>query len=91
MLGVDPTNPPTLYRAKGCSECNHLGYQGRLGVYEIIEIDNQMRSLIHDRASEKELEACAREKSPAIFDDGARKILDGVTTVEEVLRVTHKG
>lgn len=91
LLGVDPTNPPTLYRAKGCSECNHLGYQGRLGVYEIIEIDNQMRSLIHDRASEKELEACAREKSPAIFDDGARKILDGVTTVEEVLRVTHKG
>lgn len=91
LLGADASNPPTLHRATGCSECNHLGYQGRLGIYEVIEVNSALRTLIHDRASEKELEACARQDGPGIFDDGVRKILEGITTVEEVLRVTHKG
>lgn len=91
LLGVPESEAPTLYRAKGCSECNHLGYQGRMGIYEIIEVDTALRSLIHDRAGEKELEEAARADAPSIFDDGIRKILGGITTVEEVLRVTHKG
>ena len=91
LLGVNPDTPPTLFHAKGCSECNHLGYSGRLGIYEIIEVDNALRSLVHDKAGEKTLEDCARQSGPSIFDDGVRKVLAGVTTVEEVLRVTHKG
>lgn len=90
FLQADPNDPPTIYRAKGCSECNHLGYRGRLGVYEIIEIDEKLRQLIHDRAGEMELEEYARTCSPSIHADGVNKILAGVTTIEEVVRVTHR-
>lgn len=91
LLGADTANPPQLFRAKGCSECNHLGYSGRMGIYEVVEVDAGIRSLIHDRAGEQELEQAARKAAPGIFDDGARKVLDGITTVNELLRVTHKG
>jgi general secretion pathway protein E len=91
LLGVDETQPPTLYKAKGCSECNHLGYNGRMGIYEVVEVDSELRSLIHDRAGEQELDQAARKNAPSIYDDGVRKVLGGVTTVNELLRVTHKG
>lgn len=82
---------PTIYRAKGCSECNHQGYKGRLGIYEVVQVDEQLRELIHQRAGELELEQQARISGPSIHDDGIQKVLAGVTTVEEVIRVTHKG
>jgi len=91
LLGANPSEDLMLFRAKGCSECNHLGYQGRMGIYEIIEVNNELRALIHDQAGEKELEDIARKDAPSIFDDGVRKVLAGITTVEELLRVTHKG
>lgn len=91
VLGLEPSEAPTIYHAKGCSECSNLGYQGRLGIYEIIEVDQELRSLIHSRAGEQELEQCARNNAPGIQQDGVRKVLAGVTTIEEVLRVTHKG
>lgn len=91
FLGVSHEDAPTIYKASGCSECNHLGYRGRLGIYEVISIDENMRELIHNRAGELELEQYARKVSPSIHDDGVAKVLAGVTTIEEVLRVTHKG
>lgn len=91
FLGVNPASPPTIYRTKGCPECNHLGYRGRRGIYEVIQVDEQMRELIHNRAAEQDLERLARKTSPSMHDDGICKILDGVTTMEEVIRVTHKG
>ena len=45
-------NPPTLYHPQGCEECNHHGYKGRTGIYELIEVDEGLRGLIHNRASE---------------------------------------
>lgn len=90
FLQQDSTNPPTIYKAKGCTECNHLGYRGRMGIYEVIDIDDQMRNLIHSKAGELELEAYARKCGPSIHADGVAKILAGVTSVEEVLRVTHR-
>ncbi|MFD2231745.1 type II secretion system ATPase GspE [Alkalimarinus sediminis] len=90
FLQQDPAEPPTIYRAKGCTECNHLGYRGRMGIYEVIDIDDQMRALIHSKAGELELEAYARKCGPSIHADGVAKILAGVTSVEEVLRVTHR-
>ncbi len=90
FLGADPTAPPTIYRAAGCEECNQLGYRGRLGIYEIIEVDDTLRQLIHKQAGELELETAARQKSPSIHADGVDKILKGMTSVEEVLRVTHR-
>ena len=89
MIGIPIDKPPTLYRNRGCPACNQLGYRGRTGIYELVTIDDNMRSMIHDGAGEIELEKAARMRSPGIRQDGWRKVLDGVTTVEEVLRVTQ--
>ena len=89
MMGIPVHNPPVLYHAKGCDKCNQLGYRGRTGIYELVSIDDKLRSMIHDGAGEIELERQARTSTPGIRQDGWRKVLDGETTVEEVLRVTQ--
>jgi general secretion pathway protein E len=88
-LGIEVDETRTLYRASGCASCNQLGYRGRTGIYELIEINDVMRAMIHDGDGEIELEREARKLSPSIRQDGWRKVLEGVTTVEEVLRVTQ--
>lgn len=87
LLGADPANPPTLYHAaiKGPGQ----GYSGRCGIYELVAVDEEMRRMIHDGAGEHELEAYARRHSPGIRQEGLAKVLAGVTTLEEVLRVTQ--
>jgi general secretion pathway protein E len=88
LLRVDAAQPPQLFHPKGCLHCNNSGYRGRTGIYEFVEIDDTLRSLIHERASEQSMAAYARTRSAGIGDDGRRRILAGETTVEEVLRVT---
>ena len=78
----------TLSKAVGCKECNYQGYRGRSGIYEFIEVDEQVRKLIHNGASEQEVESHVREQYPSIRDDGLLRVLAGQTTLEEVLRVT---
>ncbi|MCG2580501.1 MAG: Flp pilus assembly complex ATPase component TadA, partial [Marinobacter sp.] len=90
FLQQDADNPPTIYRATGCEHCNQLGYRGRIGIYEVVEVSDEISALIHKRAGELDLEHEARLSGPSIHADGVQKILDGVTTVEEVLRVTHR-
>ncbi len=85
-LQVDPENPPTLYRP-GESESN--GFRGRTGIYELISVDDTMRTMIHDGASEQNLEKHARTMTCSIRADGQRRVLQGDTTLEEVLRVTR--
>jgi len=87
LLGVDKQNPPTIFHAKGCDSCNQLGYRGRQGIYEVVPVDEKMKTLIHDRAGEQELDAHARTLSSSINQDGVRKVLAGSTTIEELLRV----
>ena len=89
-LGFNPEIPPELYRAKGCEHCNQLGYRGRTGIYELIVVDNTLRSMIHDGAGEQEMETYIRQTRPGIFTDGLRRILLGETSMEEVLRVTQE-
>jgi len=91
QLGVDAENPPTIHSPVGCKQCNHLGYRGRTGIYELIDVDEKMRNMIHDGESEYRMETYAREKSPGIRQDGMRRILLGETSLEEVLRVTREG
>ncbi len=78
-----------LFRAVGCTECGNEGYRGRHAIYEIIEVDAALRTLIHDGASESDLLAAARASSPGLVDDGAAKVAAGITTVEEVARVVR--
>jgi general secretion pathway protein E len=66
------------------------GYRGRTGIYELIAVDDHMRTMIHDGSSEQDLERYARTTSPGIRDDGRRKVMAGETTLEEVLRVTRE-
>ena len=80
---------PTLYEAVGCESCGHRGYQGRTGIYELLEIDERMRAMIHDGAPEQDVERYARGRSKSIHQDGIQRVLDGVTTLEEILRVTR--
>jgi len=85
-MNLDPANPPTLFRPP--SE-DTVGFRGRTGIYELIAVDDAMRTMIHDGASEQQLEKYARTMSPSIRDDGQRRVLEGTTTLEEVLRVTR--
>jgi general secretion pathway protein E len=85
LMGVDPGNPPTLYRALDETP----SYQGRTGIYELVSVDGTMRNMIHDGAGEHALEQYARTRGPSIREDGMRKVLAGDTTLEEVLRVTR--
>lgn len=87
LLGVDKQQAPTIYHAKGCEKCNQLGYRGRQGIYEVVPVDEKMKSLIHDKVGEQELEAHARSLCTSIQQDGIRKVLLGTTTIEELLRV----
>ncbi len=87
LLNLPPEAPsPVLYRAPSDTQ----GYKGRTGIYELVLVDDHMRSMIHDGASEQELERYARKLTPSIRDDGRARILSGVTTIEEVLRVTRE-
>jgi general secretion pathway protein E len=87
LLGLSPNDPsPTLYKA---SETG-VGFRGRTGIYELVVVDDQMRTMIHDGAAEHELERYARTMTPSIRDDGLDKVLRGETTIEEVLRVTRE-
>ena len=79
-----------IFRAEGCEQCNYQGYIGRTGIYELVLVDEEMRTMIHDGASEQELEAHARKKTASIADDGMRLVLAGETTIEEILRVTRE-
>ena len=88
LLQLAPDAPATLYRPEGCAECNNTGYRGRTGIYELIEIDEALRLLIHERASEQTMLLEARKRYPGIDADGRRRILSGETSIEEVLRVT---
>ncbi len=90
LLGVPPAEAPTLYRAVGCEACSQLGYHGRTGIYELIEVDETLAQMIHDGAGELEMEHHARQRSPSLREDGLRLVLEGRTTIPEVLRVTRE-
>ncbi|MCZ6711743.1 MAG: ATPase, T2SS/T4P/T4SS family, partial [Gammaproteobacteria bacterium] len=77
-----------VFEATGCEACQHTGYKGRTGIYELVLVDETLRQLIHDQVSEQELTGYARRRGPGIREDGKEKILAGVTSVQEVLRVT---
>lgn len=89
-FGFDRNNLPAIYSADGCEQCNHNGYIGRTGIYELVMVDDTMRTMVHDGASEQELEAHARRKTASISDDGLRLVLEGITSIEEILRVTKE-
>jgi general secretion pathway protein E len=79
----------TVYHAKGCAHCNQTGYRGRTGIYELLAVDEAVRHMIHAEDSEEKLLQTVRPHTRSIRDDGIERVRDGVTTLEEVLRVTQ--
>ncbi|MGV7208185.1 type II secretion system ATPase GspE [Oxalobacteraceae bacterium A2-2] len=76
------------WHAVGCEQCGHTGYQGRVGIYELLQTTEQIRAQIHDRASEAEVKAAALATGmQTMREDGERWLREGVTTRAELLRV----
>ena len=89
LLGLSADEPYEIFRANGCSACKSTGFKGRIGVYELLRVDDGMRQLIHKQVGDLELDLYARKSAHSILDDGKVKVLAGVTTIEEVLRVNR--
>lgn len=79
----------TLYRSRGCEQCGNSGYLGRTGIFELLEVDDELRNLITAKAPYKVIANTARQKGMRMLrDDGMTKARAGITTLEEVFRVT---
>jgi type IV pilus assembly protein PilB len=80
-----------FYRGKGCKRCNDTGYKGRMGIYEILENSENISSLIVKNANADEVSACAIKNGMlTMIEDGFIKAKNGITTLEEVMRVTKE-
>ncbi|MFH1565092.1 MAG: GspE/PulE family protein [bacterium] len=80
-----------FYRGKGCKKCANSGYKGRIGIYEILEITNEIKELINSKATAKDINKLAVDKGMIkMFEDGVIKAKGGITSLEEVLRVAKE-
>jgi type II secretory ATPase GspE/PulE/Tfp pilus assembly ATPase PilB-like protein len=90
-LGLSKEDKIYLYRAKGCLLCRHTGYKGRLGIFELMVIDESLRGLIAKGRNTAELkQAALKVGMKTLSQDGFDKAIKGITTLEEVLRVTYE-
>ncbi|MBI5912663.1 MAG: type II/IV secretion system protein [Betaproteobacteria bacterium] len=88
LLGVKADRPPTVYRAVGCDHCDYQGYRGRLAIMEILKLDVDLDELISRRATAREIQRAAVAKGfRTLADDGARRVLEGTTSLDELMRV----
>jgi len=86
----DQTDAPTIYRAKGCPKCFNSGYKGRIGIYEFMVLNESLQNMIlktHDSHQIKK--EANRQGMTTLYDDGIQKVLNGTTTISEILRVTQ--
>ena len=80
-----------FYRSKGCEQCNNEGYHGRLGIYEVLEMDETMGKLVTTNATSDVIEQKAKENGMRTMnEDGFIKVIQGITSLEEVMRVTKE-
>jgi type II secretory ATPase GspE/PulE/Tfp pilus assembly ATPase PilB-like protein len=82
-----PETTPTLWRPRGCPECRHQGYRGRLAIFEMLSIDEDYRRVIPSGDVQRMMAIAREKKMPLLFDDGLRRAYAGETAVEEVFRV----
>ena len=88
MLGIKRNEAIQIFKHKGCKRCNQTGYRGRMAIIELLRIDADMDAMIARRAHLDELRRLALEKGfSTLADDGVRRILEGYTSIEEVMRV----
>ncbi|WP_232824637.1 type II secretion system ATPase GspE [Algibacillus agarilyticus] len=91
LLGVSATEQAVIYQPLGCESCNNSGYKGRCGIHELLIVDEGVREHIHNGDGEQAIVNYVRAHTPSIRSDGMIKVLAGVTSLEEVIRVTREG
>jgi general secretion pathway protein E len=85
------TPPSRLWRSRGCQSCDSTGYSGRTGFFEVLVVDNEIRQMISAKADASEIKSAAVSKGmKTLMEDGIDKVSNGITTIEEVLRVTQE-
>lgn len=92
-IGLTPQDVEgkTLYKAVGCNECKGAGYRGRKGIFELMELNSNVREMIFRKeASDKVKEFARMSGMVTLLEDGVRKFLDGLTTLDEIMAITHR-
>ncbi|TID99017.1 type II secretion system protein GspE, partial [Legionella pneumophila] len=91
LIGLKPdADVSQVFEPKGCDSCNHLGYKGRTGIYELIIVDETLRGMIHRNENIQTMENYLRPTTPSIREDGFKRVLSGDTSLAEILRVTSQ-
>ena len=88
LLGVEPGT--IVYQPKGCPSCNKSGYKGRIGLFEAVRIDDEIRRLINNGADEAAIDAYAHRNSETLTAAARTLVRDGVTSPEEAVRVSRR-
>ena len=89
-VGIDPvaSRNTVFYKGKGCKLCKGGGYKGRVGIYELMIVNNEIRELIYKKESKENIKKAAiKNNMKTLREDGTKKVFEGITTIEEVLRV----
>jgi len=89
-MGLSQAETSLIWQATGCSHCNNTGYSGRTGIYELLVVDEPLREMIHNEDGEPEIVKYIRQHTPSMRDYGFSLVSQGITTLEEVLRVTRE-
>lgn len=90
-LGLPPNSKHSFFKGPGCSECLNTGFKGRSGIYEILLLTDEIRNMILSKADSTQIKAVALSNGmSSLREDGARRVIAGLTTTEEVLRVTQE-
>ena len=90
-ISKDQLKDGVLYRGKGCHSCLNMGYRGRIGIFEILKMNEPIKKLVLEKYDSSTIKRQAMENGMMILkQDGARKVIEGLTTIEEVLRVAHE-
>ena len=88
---ADHEHKIVLYRGKGCKECGETGYKGRTGIFEVLVVTEKLSKLILEQTSSLDIEKMAVDQGMVtMIQDGYLKVLEGLTTIEEVLRVARE-
>ena len=88
LMGIDTSTELTIYRSKGCGDCNQVGYRGRMSIMEIVRFDRELDEALSQNRSLGEMRAIATANGfKPLADDGIRRVLGGDTSLEEIARV----
>ncbi|MBO8128745.1 MAG: Flp pilus assembly complex ATPase component TadA [Peptococcaceae bacterium] len=90
FMGLDPEKPITAFCGKGCRFCNYTGFKGRTAISEVLPLSARIRQLVNEKASSDRIRRQAIDEGMiSMHRDGVQKVLEGITTVQELMRVSH--